>query len=78
MLIKEARIKAERLLEQAQDQLATLESEIGQARLERDTFENRLRSIIEEHVSLLDLRKHERNDKDNLRFLRRRTGVEAG
>lgn len=78
LLIKEARIKAERLLEQAQDQLATLESEIAQAKLERDVFENRLRSAVQEHLSLLELRKAERADVDNLRFLRRRTGSEVG
>jgi cell division initiation protein len=78
LLVKEARIKAERLLEQAQDQLATLENEIAQARLERDVFENRLRSAVQEHLALLDLRKTERSDVDNLRFLRRRTGSEVG
>ena len=78
VLVKEARIKAERLLEQAQDQLAQLETEIGQARLERDTFENRLRAMLQEHTSLLDLRKSERGEVDNLRFLRRRTGSEVG
>jgi len=78
LLVKEARIKAERLLEQAQDQLATLESEIAQARLERDVFENRLRSAVQEHLSLLELRKAERTEVDNLRFLRRRTGSEVG
>ena len=60
------------------DQLATLESEIAQARLERDVFENRLRSAVQEHLALLDLRKAERADVDNLRFLRRRTGSEVG
>ena len=78
LLVKEARIKAERLLEQAQDQLAALESEIAQARLERDVFENRLRSAVQEHLSLLELRKAERAEVDNLRFLRRRTGSEVG
>ena len=78
LLVKEARIKAERLLEQAQDQLAILEKEISQARLERDVFENRLRSAVQEHLSLLDLRSSERADVDNVRFLRRRTGADAG
>jgi cell division initiation protein len=79
LMIKEARIKAERLLEQAQDQLSRLEAEIGRVRLERDAFENRLRSTIEEHLALLDLRKQERVELDNVRFLRRRnTNTEAG
>ena len=78
LMIKEARVKSERLLEQAQDQLARIESEIGRAKLERDAFENRLRAAIEEHQALLDLRKKERAEVENLRFLRRRSGTEAG
>ena len=78
LLVKEARIKAERLLEQAQDQLLQIEAEIGRLKLERDAFESRLRSAIEEHLALLDLRKQEKADLDNLRFLRRRNTTEAG
>jgi hypothetical protein len=69
--------KAE-LLEQAQDQLHALENEIGRLRLEKDAFENRLRAAIEEHLSLLDLRKQEKADTDNLRFLRRRSTTDVG
>jgi cell division initiation protein len=78
LLIKEARFKAERLLGQAQDQLQALENEIGRLRLEKDAFENRLRAAIEEHLSLLDLRKQEKIDIDNLRFLRRRSTTDVG
>ena len=78
LLVKEARLKAERILEQAQDQLHMIENEIGRLRLEKDAFENRLRSVIDEHLALLDLRKQERGDLDNLRFLRRRSTNEVG
>ena len=78
LLVKEARIKAERLLEQAQDQLEKIEAEIGRAKLERDAFESRLRSGIEEHLALLDLRKKERGQRENLLFLRKRSGSDAG
>lgn len=78
LLVKEARVKAERLLEQAQDQLHALENEIGRVRLEKDAFENRLRAAIEEHLSLLDLRRQEKADMDNLRFLRRRSTTDVG
>ncbi|MDX1388934.1 MAG: DivIVA domain-containing protein [Acidobacteriota bacterium] len=78
LMIKEARLKSERLLEHAQDQLSRIESEISRAKLERDAFENRLRAAIEEHQALLDLRKKERAEVENLRFLRRRSGTEAG
>lgn len=78
LMVKEARIKAERLLEQAQDQLASLEKEISRLKLERDAFESRVRNAIEEHLAILDLRKSETSELDNLRFLRRRGGNEAG
>jgi len=78
LLVREARVKAERVLEQAQDQLHAIENEIGRLRLEKDAFENRLRSCIEEHLSLLDLRKQEKADVDNLRFLRRRSTTDVG
>jgi len=78
LLIREARVKAERLLEQAQDQLQALENEIGRIRLEREAFENRLRAAIEEHLSLIDLRRQEKADVDNLRFLRRRSTTDVG
>ena len=78
LLVKEARIKAERLLEQAQDQLCDLESEISRCRLERDLFENRLRALIEEHLALIDLRSKERGEPDNVRYLRRRAASRAG
>ena len=78
LLVKEARLKGERILEQAQDQLQMLENEIGRLRLEKDAFENRLRAMLEEHVALLDLRKQERGDLDNLRFLRRRSSGDIG
>ena len=78
LLIKEARFKGERLLEQAQDQLQALENEIGRLRLEKDAFENRLRAAIEEHLSLLDLRRQEKADVESLRFLRRRSTTDVG
>ena len=78
LLVKEARFKAERLLEQAQDQLHALENEVGRLRLEKEAFETRLRAAIEEHLSLLDLRKQENADNDSLRFLRRRSTTDVG
>ena len=78
LMIKEARLKSERFLEHAQDQLSRIETEISRAKLERDAFENRLRTTIEEHQALLDLRKKDRAEVENLRFLRRRSGTESG
>lgn len=79
VVLKEARGKSDRMIEQAQAETEKIEAEIGRARLERDAFENRLRSCIEEHLALLDMRKSERAQQgDNLLVLRRRSGSDAG
>jgi cell division initiation protein len=78
LLLREARIRAERMLEQAQDQLARIEDEISRAKLERDAFEGRLRAAANEHLAILDLRDKDRENVENLHFLHRRTGSEAG
>lgn len=78
-VLKEARVKADRMMDQARAETEKIESELGRARLERDAFENRLRSCIEEHLALLDMRKSERAQQgDNVLVLRRRSGSEAG
>lgn len=78
MILREARVKAERTLEQAQDQLARIEGEIQRTKLERDAFENRLRGAVEDHLSMLELRRSERQDLDNLHFMHRKTGSDVG
>lgn len=78
IIIKEARSKAERILEDAHGEVEHIESETSRAKLERDAFENRLRSCIEEHLALLDMRKSERAQGDNVLVLRRRSGSDAG
>jgi len=78
LVVRRARLNSERMLQQAQDQLARLEAEISRCKLERDLFERRLRSTIEEHMSLLDQRQNSDREVDNLHVLPRRTGSEAG
>ena len=78
LVLRRARLNSERMLQQAQDQLARLEAEISRCRLERDLFERRLRGTIEEHIALLDQRKGDSRELDNLHVLPRRTGSEAG
>lgn len=78
LLVKEARHKSERILQQAQDQLARVEDEIGRARMERDTFERRLRSAVEQHLEVLEMRQTERTDAESVRVLRSVSTSEAG
>lgn len=78
LLVREARLRAGRMLEQAQDQLARIEAEMQRARLERDAFEARLKTAVEEHLALIEMRQKDRAEMDNLHFLHRKTGSEAG
>jgi cell division initiation protein len=78
LLIRRARLNSERMLQQAQDQLARLEAEISRCKLERDLFERRLRSTIEEHTALLEQRQNGKRELDNVHVLPRRAGSEAG
>jgi cell division initiation protein len=78
LVIREARMRAERTLQESQDQLARIDSEQSRSKLERDLFEKRLRSMIEEHLSLLNRRQEERHDLDNVHLLHRSTGSDAG
>lgn len=76
--IKQARLDAEQLLRAAQDELTQIETDILRSRLERETFETRLRSVIDQHLTMLDLRRQARGELDNLRVLTRHSGADAG
>lgn len=78
LVVRRARLNSERMLQQAQDQLARLEAEISRCKLERDLFERRLRGTIEEHLALLDQRQQTEREVDNLHVLPRRAQSEAG
>ena len=55
-----------------------LEADISRARLDRETFERQLRSVIEQHLTLLDMRRDARAGLDNLRVMPNRVGSETG
>ena len=75
-MVHEARIKVERTLQESQDQLARLEAEISRARLDRDLFEKRLETTIDEHQKMLESRRKEREvSPDNVTPMRR-TGLD--
>jgi len=80
-LLQDARLRSDRMIENAQRELADLEREITRLRVERETFENRLRLTIDEHRRLLDLRQERsaraESGADNLEhFQRPRAGTE--
>lgn len=79
IILKDARLRADSMLRDAQDRLLRLEADISRSKLERESFEHRLRSVIDQHLTLLDMRRQARGDLDNLRVLpNQRIGTEAG
>jgi len=54
LLLKEAELKAERLLEQAHRRLAQVQAEIAELVRQRDLFAAKLRGLVKTHLELLD------------------------
>jgi cell division initiation protein len=78
LTVQQARFQADRILKEAQDRLGQLEADISRSKVEREGFEHRLRSVIEQHLTMLDMRREARGDLDNLRVMRARSGTDAG
>ncbi len=78
LVVQEARHRADRMGAEAQSTLMRLEADVSRAKLDRETFERQLRSVIEQHLTLLDLRRDARANLDNLRVLPNRVGTETG
>jgi cell division initiation protein len=74
LIVQAARLQAARTLQEARERLGRLESDISHATQDRATCERRLRGVLEQHLTLLDLRDQARDDLDNLRMLPERTG----
>jgi cell division initiation protein len=54
LLMKEAELMAERLLEQAHRKLAQVQAEIGEFERQRSLFAAKLRGLVKSHLELLD------------------------
>ena len=78
LLIKEARLKADRQVERARDEITKLEEDRVRLQLERESFERSLRSLIDQHARLLDLRAAERQESDNVTVFRPASSTDAG
>ena len=72
LILREARLKADQLLDQARGEVSRIETQISQLKIERDTFEDRLRLVIDEHQRLLIQRHQDTDWQDRLKFIRKR------
>ena len=55
LVLKEAELKAERLLEQAHRKLAQVQAEIAELQRQRELFASKLRGLLKTHLELLDV-----------------------
>ena len=77
LIVKESEIKGGQLLDQAARKAGQIEGMIQNLRVERDTFEQRVRSAVEQHLRLLDMHKKEEEVEDRLRFMKKPPAGEA-
>ena len=74
---KEAELKGSQLLDQAARKAGQIEGMIQNLRVERDSFEARVRSAVEQHLRLLDMHRKEEDVEDRLRFMKKPPAGEA-
>jgi len=77
LVIKEAELNGSQLLDQAARKAGQIEGMIQNLRVERDSFEARVRSAVEQHLRLLDMHRKEEDVEDRLRFMKKPTAGES-
>jgi cell division initiation protein len=78
LIVDAANSKADNMLNQAHMRLAQIHEDISELKKQRTQFEVKLRSILDAHMSLLEMDKEEREaleeSEDKLKFIRRAGG----
>jgi cell division initiation protein len=78
LLVREARARGEEIVKHAHNTLNQIEMDIARSKLERESLEQRLRGVIDQHLTMLEMRNQARADKDNLRVMPKRSETEVG
>jgi cell division initiation protein len=71
LILKDAELRGAQLLDQAARKAGQLEGVIQQLRVERDAFEQRIRTAVEQHLRILDLHDKQEEVEDRLRFMKK-------
>ena len=77
ILLQEAQLKADRLLEAAQGRAVELEASVIDIRSEKQGFLLKLRAMIDQHQKLLELHEGQSEEDEKLHFLGRREEVNS-
>lgn len=72
LILREARLTAAQIMEEARSEAVHIEGQISQLRVERDTFDDRLRMLIDEHQRLLIQRRQDTDLRAPLQLRRAR------
>lgn len=77
LILKEADLRGTQLLEQAARKASQIEGVIQNLRVERDAFEQRIRTAAEQHLRVLDMHRKHEEVEDRLRFMKKPPSGEA-
>lgn len=77
VLLQEAQIKADRMLDHAQSRAADLEASLAELRMEREAYLRKVRTLLEHHQKLLELHEEQTTEDGKVKFLKRREGEAA-
>ncbi|MEE9217931.1 MAG: DivIVA domain-containing protein [Acidobacteriota bacterium] len=72
IIIKEAELKAEQILEQARRRIAGLEQQIADLKMRRDSFETTVLALIDQHRRVIEMQREQGEIADRVRFMHRR------
>lgn len=78
LVVREARMRGEEIVRHAHNTLNQIDMDISRSKLERESLEQRLRGVIDQHLTMLEMRSQARADKDNLRVMPKRVESEVG
>lgn len=76
VIIKEAELKADQILDQARRRVGDLERHLSDLRMQRDTFETGVLALIEQHRRLIEMQREQGEVADRVRFMRRKDAGE--
>jgi cell division initiation protein len=66
LLVSEAEVKAERILNNAHNRLAQIHEDIAELKRQRSQFELKIRATIETYQKMLDMQKEEGAEAEDL------------
>jgi len=77
LVIREADLRGQKLIDQVQRKVSQMEDSIRGLKMERDAFERKLRSLLEQHLKLLEMHREEEELSDKLTFMKQKSPEQA-